>query len=112
MVRWCNTCGVLPCAQCEEFADGLSFEKPREYLEFALRVLRVVEAGTLELLESTCTLEDLFKEEWPGDIVEHNLECATCGRKFQLFADTYRGHAGWGLTGPPVKLAALEEAAS
>jgi len=90
----------------------LSFTKPREYLEFALRVLKVVETGTLVLLESTCSLQDLFKEEWPTDIVEHNVECENCGRKFQLFADTYRGHAGWGLTGPPVKLAALEEAAS
>jgi hypothetical protein len=103
---------VLPCSQCEEFQDGLSFVKPRDYLEFVRRVLKVVERGSLELLESTCPLQDLFKDEWPADIVEHNLECAACGRKFQLFADTYRGHAGWGLTGPPVKLAALEEAAS
>ena len=86
--------------------------KPRDYLEFALRVLKVVEGGTLELLESSCPLQDLFKDAWPADIVEHNLECANCGRKFQLFADTYRGHAGWGLTGPPVKLDALEAAAS
>lgn len=112
MVLQCNTCGVLPCAQCEEFADGLSFVKPRDYLQFALRVLKVVEEGRLDLLESTCTLEALFNDEWPADIVEHNLECVACGRKFQLFADTFRGHAGWGLTGPPVKLAALEEAAS
>ena len=103
---------MLPCAQCEEFQDGLSFVKPRDYLEFVLRVLKAVEVGSLELLESTCPLQDLFKDEWPADIVEHNLECAACGRKFQLFADTYRGNAGWGLTGPPVKLAALEEAAS
>jgi hypothetical protein len=103
---------VLPCAQCEEFLDGLSFVKPRDYLEFALRLMNAVESGRLELLESTCTLQELFNSEWPTDIVEHNLECATCGRKFQLFADTYRGHAGWGLTGPPVKLAALEEATS
>lgn len=103
---------MLPCSQCEEFQDGLSFVKPRDYLEFVLRVLKAVEVGSLELLESTCPLQDLFKDEWPADIVEHNLECAACGRKFQLFADTYRGNAGWGLTGPPVKLAALEEAAS
>ena len=103
---------MLPCSQCEEFQDGLSFVKPRDYLEFVLRVLKSVEVGSLELLESTCPLQDLFKDEWPADIVEHNLECAACGRKFQLFADTYRGNAGWGLTGPPVKLAALEEAAS
>jgi hypothetical protein len=103
---------VANCAQCEEFVDGLSFDQPREYLEFALRVLRVVESGSLTLLESTCSLQDLFKPEWPSDIVEHNLECSSCGRKFQLFADTFRGHAGWGLTGPPRKIAELESAAS
>lgn len=96
--------------QCEEFQEGVSFEKPREYLEFALRLIRQVESGTLTLDESTCKLEDLFKPEWPADIVEHNLLCGSCGRKFQLFADTFRGHAGWGLTGPPTKVEELEEA--
>ena len=103
---------VASCSQCGEFLEGLTFDKPREYLEFALRVLRVVESGSLVLLESTCTLQDLFKPEWPDDIVEHNLACALCGRKFQLFADTFRGHAGWDLTGPPTKIEELESAAS
>jgi hypothetical protein len=91
------------CAQCRELADGLSLDKPREYLELALRLLNLVKDGAFVLGESTCSLEDLFKPQWPSDSVEHNLECLSCGRKFQLFADTYHGHAGWGQTGPPTK---------
>ena len=100
------------CTHCKEFLEGKSFEKPRDYLEFALRLLKRVQAGDFILTESTCKLEDLFDPEWPADIVEHNLHCASCGRKFQLFADTFRGHAGWGLTGPPTVVPELEQAAT
>lgn len=89
-----------------------SFDKPREYLEFALQLIGLVRAGVFTLCESSCTLEDLFRPEWPDDLVEHNLECNTCGRSFQLFADTFRGHAGWGISGPQTKLAALEPSTS
>ena len=108
----CNTCQMAACSHCEEFLEGKSFVKPREYLEFALRLLKLTKSGAFTLSESTCKLEDLFNSEWPADIVEHNLHCASCGRKFQLFADTYRGHAGWGVTGPPTVTPELEEAAS
>jgi|SRR5215831_5260351 len=96
------------CQQCDELTESLSFDTPREYLEFARRLIGLVRGGAFALSESTCPLEDLFNPEWPADLVEHNLECATCGRAFQLFADTYRGHAGWGVSGPQTKLAALE----
>jgi len=92
--------------------EGQSFDKPREYLEFARRLIGLVREGTFVLGESTCTLENLFDPEWPADLVEHNLECNACGRSFQLFADTYRGHAGWGISGPQTKLAALHTAAT
>lgn len=100
------------CPQCDELTEGLSFDKPREYLEFARRLIRLVTEGTFALTESTCTLLELFNPEWPADLVEHNLQCSTCGRSFQLFADTYRGHAGWGVSGPQTKIAALEPSAS
>jgi hypothetical protein len=105
-------CEMAACPQCKEFLEGKSFVKPREYLEFALSLVELVKNGALALNESTCKLEDLFNPDWPGDIVEHNLQCVSCGRKFQLFADTFRGHAGWGLTGPPTNVPELEEAAS
>jgi hypothetical protein len=89
------------CTQCDGFMESISIDKPREYLEFARRLLDSINDGTITLAQSTCPLEDLFKADWPNDIVEHNFECSACGRSFQLFADTFHGHAGWGLTGPP-----------
>lgn len=92
--------------------DSQSFDKPRDYLEFARRLVSLVSEGTFVLTESTCSLHDLFKPDWPADLVEHNLQCNTCGRSFQLFADTYRGHAGWGISGPQTKIADLEPSTS
>ncbi len=74
-----------------------------EYLELARRLLTAVDDGRMTLAASTCPLHDLFNAEWPADVVEHNFVCNACGRSFQLFADTFHGHAGWGLTGPPTK---------
>ncbi|MGA8739743.1 MAG: hypothetical protein WB561_00995 [Terracidiphilus sp.] len=83
--------------------ESRSIDKPGEYLEFARRLLTAVDGGRMTLAASTCPLQDLFNREWPADVVEHNFRCNACGRSFQLFADTFHGHAGWGLTGPPTK---------
>jgi hypothetical protein len=98
---------MAACTQCDGLMDSLSFDKPREYLELALRLLNAVKDGRLIVTESTCPLEHVFNPEWPADVVEHDFECSACGRAFQLFADTYHGHAGWGVTGPQTKEPAL-----
>ena len=100
------------CAKCDEFHAGLSTDKPREYLELARRLLGLVNQGVFVVTEGSCPLQDLFSAEWPADTVEHNFQCTACGRTFQLFADTYHGHAGWDLTGPPTKEPALARSAS
>lgn len=92
---------MASCPKCREFLAGRTIDKPREYLELAYRLLGLVKEGAFVATESTCPLQDLFKAQWPADVVEHNLQCAACGRTFQLFADTYHGHAAWDLTGPP-----------
>jgi hypothetical protein len=92
---------MASCPGCTELLAGRTIDKPREYLELAYRLLGLVNAGVFVATQSTCPLPDLFKSEWPADTVEHNFECSVCGRTFQLFADTYNGHAAWDLTGPP-----------
>jgi hypothetical protein len=89
------------CPHCEQLKDSLCFDKPREYLELARQLLNSVNEGALTVKECTCPLQDLFNPEWPSEEVEHNFECTACGRTYQLFADTFHGRAGWGLTGPP-----------
>lgn len=98
--RW-HTQTMAACTQCDGLMESLSFDKPREYLELARRLMGLVNDGILILTDGTCPLNDLFKPNWPANTAEHNFECKACGRTFQLFADTYLGHAGWGLTGPP-----------
>lgn len=92
---------MASCPKCDEFLVGRTIEKPREYLELAYRLLGLLNEGVFVATESTCPLQDLFKPEWPASVVEHNFQCSACGRSFQLFADTYHGHAAWDLTGPP-----------
>ena len=91
------------CTQCDGLMESLSFEKPSEYLELARRLLNAINDGKMSVTESTCPLQDLFGAEWPANQVEHDFECSACGRTFQLFADTYLGRAGWGVTGPQTK---------
>jgi transposase-like protein len=92
--------------------ESLSFDKPREYLELARRLLNGVNDGKLSVTKCTCPLQDLFSAEWPANLVEHDFECSACGRTFQLFADTYLGHAGWGVTGPQTREPALAPSAT
>jgi hypothetical protein len=99
---------MAPCPRCDEFLAGTTIDKPRAYLELAHRLLGLVKEGAFVLTESTCPLEDLFKPDWPSDTVEHNFQCNVCGRTFQLFADTYHGHAAWDLTGPQTREPVLE----
>jgi hypothetical protein len=98
---------VVSCPQCDGLSESLVFEKPREYLELAHRLLNAVDDGRLIVTQSTCPLRDLFNAEWPANVVEHDFQCNACGRSFQLFADTYHGHDGWGVTGPQTKEPAL-----
>lgn len=100
------------CPKCDGFLEGLTIDKPRAYLELAYRLLGLIKEGIFVVTEGSCPLEDLFKPEWPSDTVEHNLQCKVCGRTFQLFADTYHGHAAWDLTGPQTKEPALETTAT
>lgn|GEM_PF-1628246 len=109
---WCHTHAMTSCTQCDGLMESLSFDKPREYLELARRLLNAVNDGRLIVTESTCPLRDLFNPEWPAELVEHDFQCTACGRSFQLFADTQLGHAGWGVTGPQTKEPALAPSAS
>lgn len=104
---WCHTVPMASCPKCDPFMEGLSFDKPRDYLELARKLLFLVDLGVFAAKECTCPLKDLFNPQWPADTVEHNFQCNTCGRCFQLFADTYHGNACWGLTGPQTKDPAL-----
>lgn len=91
----CQTVRMAPCPKCEGFTRSFDMSKPREYLGIARKLMHVVDDGTFLMVHATCPLQDLFRPEWPGNVVEHGFQCTACGRSYHLFADTYHGRASW-----------------
>ena len=83
------------CAKRDGFAERQNFDNTRDYRNIARQLIEIVGEGTFWIVRATCPLEDLFGPKWPSDIVSHEFECLTCGRRFSRFADTYHGTAGW-----------------
>lgn len=86
---------MAECVKCSGFAERLNLATPKEYRDLAHQLIEIVNQGTFLLIQATCPLLELFGETWPGDHVEHVFECVTCGRKFELHADTYHGWVTW-----------------
>lgn len=56
----------------------------------------LVDSDRMRVLDATCDLQELLDSpEWPADVITHQLQCASCGRKYTLSADTYHGGAQW-----------------
>jgi hypothetical protein len=91
----CDNHLVAGCAKCEGFSERLNLEHPHEYQAIAQQLIEVVEQGTFVIVRATCPLKELFGPQWPGDVIEHEFRCVTCGRRYELSADTYHGHASW-----------------
>ena len=86
---------MASCPKCESFTKSFDIREPREYLGIARQLMDVVSQGTFLMVHATCPLQDLFRPEWPGNVVEHGFLCTGCGRSSQLLADTFHGHASW-----------------
>jgi len=85
------------CPKCEGFMESMDFNQPREYLEMARQLIEELNHGTFVMVHATCPLQDLFNPQWPGNVAEHGFQCRSCGRTYQLFADTFHGRASWDL---------------
>jgi|SRR5215470_11141497 len=94
----------MACAKCDGFAERFNISTAREYLEIVSQLIEVVGQGTFLLVGASCDLQDLFKSQWPGDIIFHDFQCFACGRKFHLNADSYHGNARWTVDDIPVPI--------
>ena len=86
---------MAECSKCQGFAERVNMTTPGEYQTIVRQMIEIVGDGTFLVVHSDYTLEEVAQEVWPGDIICHDFRCAACGRGFQLFADTYHGHAHW-----------------
>ena len=83
------------CAKCFGFTEPRNFGSSDEYLAIVRQLVEVVREGRLTVVTATYPLEDVFNAPIVGDCFFHHFQCTTCGRVFQLFADTYQGRANW-----------------
>lgn len=95
MSRLSANYNLLMCLKCDGFAERIYPASPREYLDMVRQLIKIVNEGTFLLVHASCPLEEMFNTPMPGDVVSHDFQCTTCGRSFQLYADTYHGGAGW-----------------
>jgi hypothetical protein len=83
------------CPKCDGFSQRFNISTFREYQDIVRQLIEIASQGTFLLVHASCPLEDVFKTPVPGDGIRHEFQCFACGRKFQLHADTYHGHASW-----------------
>ncbi len=83
------------CPGCETFAKPFDIRKPDQYRDLARKLIEALNQGGLTLLRADCSLQELLEGTWPGDVLNHDFQCAMCRRRFALHADTYHGHVEW-----------------
>jgi hypothetical protein len=87
------------CEQCAEFDKRIPLPTPASYLTLAGAARELVADGTLVLVEGSVPLASLQPgQPLPSDgtdSIRHLLACATCGRRYVLWADTYHGGGAW-----------------
>jgi hypothetical protein len=84
------------CPTCAEFAERLTFASPENYRDFVRRLIDAVNQGKLLLKRADFPLEEMLTGPWPGgDVISHDLQCAGCGRGFELCVNVWNGRNWW-----------------
>jgi hypothetical protein len=74
-----------PCPRCAAYAEPQEIRSPGE-LESILETLRLaIERGNLQIDSG-----DLQWTDW----IDCQMDCPTCGQKFELTCETYHGSGG------------------
>jgi hypothetical protein len=84
------------CLQCFRFVPrATTIKTPLELYEFVGRIAPLVSRGVLKLAQSNSPLEEIRPGEPLRDHYFNVLQCARCGREYQLNVDTYHGRGLW-----------------
>jgi hypothetical protein len=84
------------CSKCDGFTARRTFADPPEYRDFVRQLIAIVNQGKFSLLRADCPLQEMLKDPWArGDVVVHDLQCAGCGREFQLCVNVWNGRDWW-----------------
>ena len=91
----------MACDECRELQTH-KFRSPAD-LVHALQVaaaevdrgaLRRTNVEDLDIPEQQA-LDSILAANVLPDIVQYRIQCAVCGDRFELFADTHHGTGGW-----------------
>lgn len=86
------------CEQCAELDKRIPLPTSASYLTLAGAARELVADGTLVLGRQRPTGVTAAGTAAPSDgtdSIRHLLACATCGRRYVLWADTYHGGCAW-----------------
>ena len=85
MSEGCTTCGSL--------MSEVEIKSPGQLQRVAESVAPYVRDGALEQQAGTGTLDEVAKGRWE-DFVSARFRCTSCGRIYELVAETYHGAGG------------------
>ena len=88
--------GASTCEQCAELDKRIPLPIPASYLTLAGPARELVADSTLVLVEGSVSLQPGQALPSDGtDSIRHLFACATCRRRYVLWADTYHGGGAW-----------------
>ena len=80
------------CGHCSEVEEVPHFSSPRQYERTIEQMKRLVADEGFILVEGTCPLGEEKKDGcWVDDIIDHVIQCPTCGQVFTCVVNTYHG---------------------
>ena len=84
------------CARCDGFLERRQVNLAYEYQDLVRQILETIQQGTFRFIDGTCPLERVLTSPWPADDFVNFVECTTCGRRFELSTNAYKGgRARW-----------------
>lgn len=78
----------------DQLSDFIEFSSPDKFLEVVEDLKKFVLSGTLIVQSQTCSLFDIRRDSWPGNLIEISFASRPSGHKYQLTCETYHGTGG------------------
>jgi hypothetical protein len=82
---------VNTCINCSFLMEDHIISSPKEYLSILADMQQCIKEGNFELIAQTCAFDEVLKDTWYSDSIEHIIQCKKCRNQFVCFADTYHG---------------------
>ena len=80
------------CKICQDILLSEKFYSSKDWLDCLRYMKLLLDRGEFELVASTCDIDKVKANgKWVNDIIQHSIQCKTCGQIFICYANTYQG---------------------